>query len=103
AMSAILMAGLDGIKNKIDPTKLNLGPFDDNVYTWSEEKKAKLLSIPADLAEAMQALKDDHAFLLQGGVFNEELIESHIKLKMAEYEAVNARPHPHEMLLYYNL
>ncbi len=103
AMSAILMAGLDGIKHKIDPGKLNLGPFDDNVYAWSEEKKAKLLSIPANLAEAMQALKDDHAFLLEGGVFNEELIESHIKMKMAEYNSVNERPHPHEMMLYYNL
>jgi glutamine synthetase len=47
AMSAILLAGLDGIKNKIDPAKHNLGPFDDNVYAWSEEKKASLLSIPA--------------------------------------------------------
>ncbi|PKN73885.1 MAG: type I glutamate--ammonia ligase [Candidatus Cloacimonetes bacterium HGW-Cloacimonetes-3] len=103
AMSAILMAGLDGIKNKIDPAKYNLGPFDDNVYSWSEEKKATLLSIPADLAEAMQALKDDHEFLLQGGVFNEELIESHIAMKMKEHEAVNSRPHPHEMMLYYNL
>lgn len=103
AMSAILMAGLDGIKNKIDPAKHNLGPFDDNVYAWSEEKKATLLSIPANLAEAMEALQDDHAFLLEGGVFNEDLIQSHIKLKMAEYDAVNNRPHPHEMMLYYNL
>jgi glutamine synthetase len=103
AMSAVLMAGLDGIKNKIDPAKHNLGPFDDNVFAWSEEKKASLLSIPANLAEAMQALKDDHAFLLEGGVFNEDLIQSHIKMKMAEYEAVQNRPHPHEMMLYYNL
>jgi glutamine synthetase len=82
-MSAILMAGLDGIKNKIDPAKYNLGPFDDNVYAWSEEKKAKLLSIPADLAEAMQALKDDHDFLLAGNVFNEELIEHSDETKRA--------------------
>lgn len=103
AMSAILLAGLDGIKNKIDPAKHNLGPFDDNVFAWSEEKKATLLSIPADLAEAMQALKDDHAFLLAGNVFNEDLIQSHIKMKLAEHEAVNIRTHPHEMMLYYNL
>jgi len=103
AMSAILMAGLDGIKNKIDPAKYNLGPFDDNVFTWSEEKKSTLLSIPTNLAEAMQALKDDHDFLLQGGVFNEELIESHIGMKLKEHEAVGSRTHPHEMLLYYNL
>ncbi|MDY0151308.1 MAG: type I glutamate--ammonia ligase [Candidatus Cloacimonas sp.] len=103
AMSAMLMAGLDGIKNKIDPAKYNFGPYDDNVFNWSEEKKATLLSIPANLGEAMQALKEDHAFLLEGGVFNEELIESHIALKLKENEAVSSRPHPHEMLLYYNL
>ncbi len=103
AMSALLMAGLDGIKNKIDPTKLNMGPIDDNIFAWSEEKKATLHSIPANLEEAMQALRDDHAFLLQGGVFNEELIESHIKMKLAEHKAVNDRPHPYEMTLYYSL
>ena len=103
AMSAILMAGLDGIKNKIDPAKYNLGPFDDNVYEWSEDKKQSLLSIPANLEEAMQALNDDHEFLLAGGVFNEDLIQSHIKLKLAEHKAVTSRPHPHEMMLYYNL
>ena len=103
AMSAILLAGLDGIKKQIDPAKYNLGPFDDNVFAWSEDKKAQLLSIPTDLKEAMQALKEDHQFLLEGDVFNEELIESHIELKLKENEAVSARPHPHEMLLYYNL
>ncbi|HRY84690.1 MAG TPA: hypothetical protein P5533_08665, partial [Candidatus Cloacimonadota bacterium] len=103
AMSALLMAGLDGIKNKIDPAKYNFGPFDDNVFNWSEEKKATLLSIPASLPEAMDALKEDHQFLLEGGVFNEELIQSHIKMKLAEHHMVNDRPHPHEMVLYYNL
>ncbi len=103
AMSALLMAGLDGIKNQINPTEHNLGPFDDNVFSWSEEKKAQLASIPANLEEAMQALREDHEFLLAGGVFNEELIESHIKMKLAEHKAVNDRPHPHEMALYYNL
>lgn len=103
AMSAILLAGLDGIKNKIDPADHNFGPFDDNIFAWGEERKATLLSIPADLKEAMQALEEDHKFLLAGDVFDEDLIQSHIKMKMAEYEAINARPHPHEMLLYYNL
>lgn len=103
AMSAILLAGLDGIKNQIDPAAYNLGPFDDNVFAWSEEKKSTLLSIPADLPEAMQALRDDHEFLLAGGVFNTELIESHIEMKLKEHAAVSSRPHPHEMQLYYNL
>ncbi|OQC09142.1 MAG: Glutamine synthetase [Candidatus Cloacimonetes bacterium ADurb.Bin088] len=103
AMSALLLAGLDGIINKIDPGKYNLGPFDDNVFAWSEQKKAKLLSIPANLKEAMECLEKDHEYLLQGNVFNEDLIESHIKLKMAEHEAVTNRVHPHEVQLYYNL
>ena len=103
AMSAMLLAGLDGIINKIDPAKYNLGPFDDNVFTWSEQKKAKLLSIPANLKEALECLEQDHQYLLQGKVFNEELIESHIKHKLLEHEAVNTRVHPHELLLYYNV
>jgi glutamine synthetase len=102
AMSALLMAGLDGIKHKIDPTKNGFGPFDDNVFTWSEEKKSTLASIPANLKEAMEALKSDHAYLTESGVFNEELIDSYIILKMKEYDAVNNRPHPYEMVLYYN-
>lgn len=103
AMSAILMAGLDGIKNQIDPARYNLGPFDDNVYAWPEKKKARLLSIPADLKEAMLCLEKDYDFLLAGNVFNEELIESHIKMKLAEHEAVAQRVHPHELMLYYNM
>lgn len=102
AMSALLLAGLDGIKNKIDPTKHGFGPFDDNVFAWSEEKKATLASIPGSLKEALDALKEDHAYLTDSGVFNEELIESYIALKMKEHNAVNNRPHPYEMVLYYN-
>jgi glutamine synthetase len=102
AMSALLMAGLDGIKHKIDPTKNGFGPFDDNVFAWSEEKKSTLASIPSSLKEALEALQEDHAYLTEGGVFNEELIDSYIKLKMKEHDAVNNRPHPYEMVLYYN-
>jgi glutamine synthetase len=103
AMSALLLAGLDGIQNKIDPGKYNLGPFDDNVFAWSEQKKKKLLSIPANLREAMECLEKDHDYLLQGGVFNEELIKAHIKYRLKEQEAVNNRIHPHEYLLYFNV
>ncbi len=102
AMSALLMAGLDGIKHQIDPTKHNFGPYDDNVFAWPEHKKAKLVSIPSSLKEALEALRDDHTYLTESGVFNEELIESYNALKMKEHEAVNNRPHPYEMTLYYN-
>jgi glutamine synthetase len=104
AMSALLMAGLDGIINKIMPTPENgYGPFDDNVFAWSEEEQKKLHSIPTSLEEALQALQEDHEYLLQGEVFNEELIQSFIKEKMKEVIAVNNRPHPFEMNLYYAL
>jgi len=104
AMSALLMAGLDGIKNKIMPTPENgFGPFDDNVFAWSEEKQASLSSIPTSLEEAMKALKEDHEYLLAGDVFNKELIESWITEKMKEVVAIRNRPHPYEMNLYYSL
>ena len=104
AMSALLMAGLDGIKNKIMPTKENgYGPYDDNVFSWPDEEKDKLVSIPTSLEEALEALKEDHEYLLQGGVFNEDLIQSWITEKMKEVVAVRNRPHPFEMNLYYSL
>jgi glutamine synthetase len=104
AMSALVMAGLDGIRKKIRPTPENgLGPFDDNVDRWSEEQQARLLSIPTSLEEALEALRTDHAYLLEGGVFNAELIESWITEKTKEVIAVRNRPHPFEMNLYYSL
>ena len=104
AMSALLMAGIDGIKNKIMPTPENgFGPFDDNIFEWSADKQAKLLSVPSSLEEALHELQKDHQYLLAGDVFNEELIESWITEKTKEIVAVRNRPHPFEMNLYYNL
>jgi glutamine synthetase len=103
-MSALLMAGLDGIKNRTLPSEqTNFGPYDDNIFDWSEDKQAELTSIPASLEEALEALDDDHDFLLEGGVFSTELIKSWAKEKMKEVVAVRNRPHPFEMNLYYNL
>jgi glutamine synthetase len=103
AMSALLMAGLDGIKNKIDPRELNMGPYDDNVFNWSKEKQDKLVSIPTSLEEALDALEADHEYLLAGNVFGEDLIKTWIDYKRKEAKEVSNRPHPHEMMLYYNL
>ena len=104
AMSALLMAGLDGIKNRILPDEQSgFGPFDDNIFDWSEERQAELTSIPASLEEALEALDEDHDFLLEGGVFSNELIKSWAEEKMKEVVAVRNRPHPFEMNLYYNL
>jgi glutamine synthetase len=104
AMSALLMAGIDGVRRKILPTKENgLGPFDDNIFSWNEEQKANLVSVPASLEEALDALREDHEFLLAGGVFHAELIDSWITEKTKEVVAVRNRPHPFEMNLYYSL
>ena len=104
AMSALLMAGLDGIKNKIVPNEENgFGPHDDNVFAWPEERQARLTSIPSSLEEALAALEEDHDYLMAGGVFNRELIDSWIAEKMKEVVAVRNRPHPFEMNLYYSL
>ena len=104
AMSALLMAGLDGIKNRILPDAENgFGPYDDNVFDWPQERQDSLTSIPVSLEEALEALQDDHEYLMAGGVFNQKFIDSWIRKKMKEVIAVRNRPHPFEMNLYYSL
>jgi glutamine synthetase len=104
AMSALLMAGLDGVKRGIRPGEGNaFGPFDDNVFDWPEAEQARLESIPTSLEEALEALQEDHEYLMAGGVFNRELIDSWVEEKTKEVVAVRNRPHPFEMNLYYSL
>ena len=101
--AAILMAGLDGIKNKIDPKANGWGPYDVNLYTLSDEEKAKLTSLPTNLSDALDALEADHDYLTAGGVFPEELLKNFIKTKREEVRQLNAIPHPAEFEKYYNL
>ena len=101
--AAILMAGLDGIKNKIDPHENGWGPYDMNLYHLSDEEKAKLKHLPTSLDEALDALEKDHDYLTAGGVFPIELIENLIKTKRAEVREISAIPHPAEFDKYYNL
>lgn len=104
AFTAMLMAGLDGIKNKIDPVKLGFGPFDKSTYTLSKEEKAQIRSVPSSLDEALDALEKDQAFLLEGGVFTKDFIESWVDYKRTnEADAVRLRPHPYEFSLYYDI
>ncbi len=103
AMAAMLMAGLDGVRREMDPTKLGFGPIDENIFSWPPEKRALIKALPASLGEACDALKADHAFLLEGGVFDEELLNDWIKTKRAEHYAVLERPHPYEVQLYFDL
>ena len=104
AMAAQLMAGLDGVRNKIDPTAEGYGPFDFNNYTLSAEEKAKIKTAPTSLDETLEALEKDHAYLTAGGVFPEEVIEAWIAIKREkEIAPLKARPHPLEYEMYYDL
>ena len=101
--AAILMAGLDGIKNKIDPHENGWGPYDMNLYHLSDAEKAKLSHLPTSLEEALNALEKDYEYLTAGGVFPEELIKNFIKAKRDECRQLSAIPHPAEFDKYYNL
>ena len=100
AFSAILMAVIDGIENKIDPGD----PLDKNIYDLPPEELANIESAPGSLKEALEALKNDNEFLLKGDVFTKDVIEKWIEYKTAnEVNQVNLRPHPHEFFLYYDI
>lgn len=99
AFPALLMAGLDGIENQIDPGE----PMDKNLYDLPPEELANLQHVPDSLRGALQALEADHEFLLKGNVFTEDFIQNFIKLKSAEYDAIRLRPHPYEYHMYYDI
>ena len=103
AYSAILMAGIDGVKNKIDPKKGGYGPYDFNLYTLSKKEQAKIKFLPQSLDEALDALAADHDFLLQGGVFPKRLIEIWIENKRKESARYKQLPHPVEFEMYFDL
>ena len=103
AFAAILMAGLDGIQNRIDPHERGWGPYDFNLYTLSDKDKAQIDSLPKSLDEALDALEADHDYLTQGGVFPEKLIEIWIERKRGELEELHRQPTPGEYALYYDL
>jgi len=100
AFSAMLMAGLDGIENQIEPPE----PIDKDLYELKPEEKAKIKSTPGSLEEVINALEKDHKYLLKGGVFTEDLIEMWIDYKRKkEIDVVRLRPHPAEFALYYDI
>ena len=100
AFSALLMAGLDGIQNRIEPPT----PVDRDLYDLPAEELAKVPQVPGSLDEALDALEADHEFLLAGGVFTPDVIETWIDYKRAnEIDAVRLRPHPYEFYIYYDI
>ena len=101
--AAILMAGIDGIKNKIDPHANGWGPYDMNLFNLPEEEKKKLKGLPTTLEQALDALEADHDYLTAGGVFPEVLLQNFIKNKRAECREIANIPNPVEFEKYYNL
>ncbi len=104
AMSAMLLAGIDGVDRALNPSEMNFGPYDTNPFDHpSEEFKAQLKSVPSSLEEALKALFEDHDYLVRGDVFPPELIEAWIELKNRESRSVLDMPHPKEFVLYFNV
>ena len=100
AFSAILMAGLDGVVNRIEPP----APVDEDLFDLPASELAKVGQVPSSLEEAMDALEADQDYLKVGGVFTEDLIETWVDYKRSrEIDAVRLRPHPWEFMLYYDI
>jgi len=100
AFAAMLMAGLDGIENKIDPGP----PVDKDMYDLEPHEAAKIKQMPASLEESLRNLEKDHAFLLKGNVFTADVIETWITYKREkELDQVRIRPHPYEFFLYFDV
>ena len=99
AFSVMLMAGLDGIQNKIDPGE----PLDKNIYSLGPEELANIPTLPHSLEDAIQAMEDDHEFLLRGDVFTQDVIDTWVDYKREnEIDQMRLRPHPLEFQMYYD-
>ena len=95
----MLMAGLDGIKNKIEPAE----PVDKDLYELPPDEAASIAQVPGSLEAVLNTLEADHAYLTEGGVFTPDLIDTWIDYKRTvELDALRLRPHPHEFELYFD-
>jgi glutamine synthetase len=95
----MLMAGLDGIRNKIEPRE----PVDKDLYELPPDEASSIPQVPGSLEAVLTALEEDQAYLLEGGVFTPDLIETWIDYKRTvELDALRLRPHPHEFELYFD-
>jgi len=103
AFSAVLMAAIDGINNKIDAIKEGFGPFDINVFNMEENEKKKIKSLPHNLLEVAEALQNDYEFLSADKIFTKNLIDNQIKKIKKDHFFINSLPHPEEFKKYYNL
>ncbi|KJR40272.1 l-glutamine synthetase [Candidatus Magnetoovum chiemensis] len=100
AFAAMLMAGLDGVENKIDPGE----PLDKDLYDLEPEELASVPQMPGSLEESLKNLENDHEFLLRGDVFTEDALMTWINYKRSsEVDAMRLRPHPYEFFLYFDI
>lgn len=100
-LSAMLLAGIDGVVNKIDPVKEGFGPYDKNFLDDPSQEKIQML--PRNLTEALDALEVDHQFLRRGNIFTDELLDQWVKVKNEEIQAIGTMPHPFEYKMYFTL
>ena len=103
AFSALLMAGLDGIRREIEPSDHGFGPIDRDLYHLSQEELSEIRSVPGSLYEALDALENDHSFLLAGDVFTRDVLEHYVELKRAQADEARLHPSPIEFALYYDV
>ncbi|HAF70805.1 MAG: L-glutamine synthetase [Acetothermia bacterium 64_32] len=103
AFSAVLMAGLDGIEQGIDPRRSGFGPCEENLYRLSQKERAKIRFAPSSLSGALEALEQDHDYLLRGGVFTVDQLDAWLRAKQEEVAEFYDKPHPYEYVLYYDL
>jgi glutamine synthetase len=100
AFAAMLMAGLDGVENRLDPGE----PLDKDIYALSPAELSKVPSVPGSLEGALNALENDHEFLTKGDVFTQDVIETWLEYKRGrEIDPVRLRPHPYEFKLYFDI
>jgi len=101
--AALIMAAVDGIQRRIDPTARHFGPYDRNMYYLTDEEKKTIGSLPKSLDEAADALETDYQFLLNGGVFDEGLVKNQISRIRRDAREVSLIPHPVEFKMYYDV
>ncbi len=102
AQAAMLLAGLDGMQKKIDPAKAGFGPFEGDVFSWPEEKRAAMKRLPGSLEGAAKALEADRKFLTQVGVFDKDFLNTWNMMLWKDAAEVEARPHPYEIQKYFS-
>jgi glutamine synthetase len=103
SIAAQLMAGLDGVRRRLDPAELGFGPVDADIFSWPAERRAAIKALPTSLGQALDALESDRDFLLAGDVFSAEMLDRWVSKKRHEERDVLDRPHPYEVELYYDL